>query len=163
MKRILLSLPILLFGLSVHSQKDIQEQYVIYYFGATDCGYCNEAENIVNIKKIKSEFSQKYPEAQTKYVMVCFDNDIEQGLKFIQKYGYWDEISIGQRYLNDTSLGVLNETEVPGLPHIVVYKNEYAKHPQFSVPTIKRKVALVDLVGGSQINAWIGGGYPLSP
>ncbi len=45
---------ILLASLSLVAQK-IDEGYVVYYFGATDCGYCNVPENIENVKKIKSE------------------------------------------------------------------------------------------------------------
>ena len=109
MKRFVFLLLVFIFVIS-NSSETIEEKYVVYYFGATDCAYCNIPENIENIKKIKLEFSQKYINKNIKYVMVCFDEDIEQGIKFIKKYGYWDEISIGQRYYNDLSLQCLNKS-----------------------------------------------------
>ncbi len=40
------------------------ETFVVYYFGATSCGFCNVPENIEKIKKIKTEFSKKYKDKQ---------------------------------------------------------------------------------------------------
>ena len=93
--------------------------------------------------------------------MVCFDNDIEQGIEFIKKYGYWDEISIGQRYYNALSLKYLNKTKIPGIPHIIVFKDIYSSLSNWSIPVIKKRERLVDLVGGNEINEWIKNGYPL--
>lgn len=160
MKRMLLIILVLRITVAYSNEKN-EEKYVVYYFGATDCGYCNIPENIENVKKIKVEFSQKYIDKTVKYVMVCFDNDIEQGIKFIKKYGYWDEISIGQRYYNELSLQCLNKTKIPGVPHIIVYKDIYSSVSKWSIPVIKKRDILVDLVCGNEINEWIKNGYPL--
>ena len=160
MKRMLLLILVVTITVA-YSNEESEEKYVVYYFGATDCGYCNIPENIENVKKIKVEFSQKYINKKVKYVMVCFDNDIEQGIKFIKKYGYWDEVSVGQRYYNDLSLQCLNKTKIPGLPHIIVYNDIYSSLSEWSIPVIKKRDILVDLVGGKEINEWIQNGYPL--
>jgi len=143
------------------TQNESKEVYVVYYFGATSCGFCNIPENIEKIKRIKIEFSEKYPDCNTKYVMVCMDRDIEEGLKFIKKYGYWNEISIGAFYNNELALNSLNRTEIPGVPHVMVYKDYLLKKKKFNIFIRKERKLLVDLVGGTQIGNWINNAYPL--
>jgi hypothetical protein len=143
------------------TQNESKEVYVVYYFGATSCGFCNMPENIEKIKRIKIEFSEKYPDYNIKYVMVCMDRNIEEGLKFVRKYGYWDEISIGAFYNNELVLNYLNETEIPGVPHVMVYKDYLLKKEKFNIFIRKEKKLLVDLAGGTQIGKWIDSGYPL--
>jgi thiol-disulfide isomerase/thioredoxin len=145
----------------LRSQDPYQDTYVVYYFGATSCGYCNVPANIEKIKQIKNEFFKKYPDLNTKYVFVFMDSNIEEGLEFIKKYGYWDEVSIGSFYNNELALNFLNTTKIPGVPHIIVYRDTYRKIEQFSVPVIKERKLLIDLVGGTQIGDWISRGYPL--
>lgn len=142
-------------------QDKSKEMLVVYYFGATSCGFCNIPENIEKIKKIKTDFSKKYIDSDIKYVMVCMDKNIEEGLEFIRKYGYWDEISIGNFYSNELALSYLNKTEVPGVPHVMVYKDYLLKKVKFNIFTIKKRILLVDLVGGTQIGHWMNSGYPL--
>ena len=143
------------------TQDKSEETLVVYYFGATSCGFCNVPENIEKIKKIKTEFSKKYKDSNIKFVMVCMDENIEEGLRFIKKYGYWDEISIGKFYNNELALNYLNKTEIPGVPHVIVYKDLLFKREKMSVSIIKERKLLVDLVGGTQIGNWINNGYPL--
>jgi thiol-disulfide isomerase/thioredoxin len=162
MKKMILPFLLLIFTLVSYSNEDLEERYIVYYFGASNCGYCNIPDNIKNIKRVKIELSQKYKDKKIKYVMVCFDNDIEEGLRFIKKYGYWDEISIGQRYYNELSLQCLNTTKIPGVPHIVVCKDTYTSLSKWSIPLIKERKVLVDLVGGKEIDNWIKNGYPLA-
>jgi hypothetical protein len=90
------------------------------------------------------------------------DKDIEEGLKFIKKYGYWDEISIGNFYNNELALNYLNQTEIPGVPHVMVYRDLLVIKEKLSIPIIKERKLLVDLVGGTQIASWINEGYPLN-
>lgn len=155
---------ILVLGLTlpgkVALQQTAKEAFVVYYFGATSCGYCNIPANIEKIKQIRNEFFKKYPDFKTKYVLVCMDKNIEEGLEFIKKYGYWDEISIGSFYDNELALNFLNTTKIPGVPHVMVYKDIYLIE-QFSIPVIKERKLLIDLVGGTQIGNWIDKGYPL--
>jgi len=143
------------------TQNKSKEVYVVYYFGATSCGFCNVPENVEKIKKIKVDFSKRNPDLNIKYVMVCMDKGIEAGLKFIKKYGHWDEISIGSFYNNELALSYLNKTDIPGVPHVMVYKDLLIKKEKMSVPIIKERKLLVDLVGGIQIGRWIDSGYPL--
>lgn len=146
------------FGSTEYKSKEI---YVVYYFGATSCGFCNRPDNIEKIKKIKIDFSKKHPNLNIKYVMVCMDKDIKEGLKFIKKYGYWDEISIGNFYHNELALSYLNKTEIPGVPHVMVYKDYLLKKEKFNIFIIKERKLLVDLAGSTQIRKWMDSGYPL--
>ena len=79
------------------------------------------------------------------------DEDIEEGLKFIKKYGYWDEISIGSFYYNELALNYLNKTEIPGVPHVMVYKDFLMKKKEMFIPIIMERKLLVDLAGATQI------------
>jgi len=70
-------------------EEEFEKALVVYYFGATNCGFCTAPENIEKIKKIKTDFSTRDKGLKAKFVMVCMDEDIKEGLKFIKKYGYW--------------------------------------------------------------------------
>ena len=79
----------LLFSLLINlSYGQTSGHLTVFYFGATNCGYCNIQENIEKIKAIKSELPKKYKDEKIKSVMVVFDNDIEEGLKFIEKWDF---------------------------------------------------------------------------
>jgi hypothetical protein len=140
--------------------KESAEVLIVYYFGATDFGFCTAQENIEKIKKIKTDLSDKYGNKKTKFVMVCMDKDIKKGLKFIQKYGYWDEISIGSFYDNELALAALNASPVPKVPHLMVFKDIHSIG-KWSLPLLKERTLLVDLAGGEQISEWIRKTYPV--
>ncbi len=131
-----------------------EEILVVYYFGATDFGFCTAPGNIKKIKRIKTDLSDKYGDNKIKFVMVCMDKDIKKGLKFIQKYGYWDEISIGSFYNNELALAALNISPVPEVPHIFVFRDVLSLG-KWNLPLIRERTLLVDLAGGEQISEWI--------
>ncbi len=142
-------------------QKDkIEEFLVVYYFAATDFGFCTAPENIEKIKKLKSDFSAKSKSQKLKFVMVALDENIEEGLKLIKKHGTWDEISVGSRFRNELALTYLNRCKIPTVPHILVFK-EVISSGRWNIPVVDRQELLVDLAGGEQIGAWIDKGYPL--
>lgn len=87
------------------------------------------------------------------------DKNIEDGLEYVKKYGeYWDEISIGKFYENELVMNNLNKAKIPGVPHIIVYKDTLIK---MTTPVIKSRKIVVDLLGADQIQKWISSGYPL--
>lgn len=141
-------------------QEKSEEVLVVYYFGATSIGFCVAPENIQKIKMIKTHFPTAYANAQIKFVMICLDESIGEGLRFIKKYGHWDEISIGKFYKNELALLALNKIKIPELPHILVFK-DLLTIGKWNLPTIKERTLLVDLAGGEQINEWIDKGYPM--
>ena len=137
-----------------------QEHMTIFYFGATSCGPCNRSEVIESIKKIKSEFDSLHQGVKTKYVMVCLDEDISEGIKFIEKYGYWDEISIGSWSKNELVLENLNKSNMPGVPHIFVSRDTYEK-ANHGVELIKTREFVKEIIGGDKIVEWVKSGFIL--
>src|SRR5258705_5908312 len=138
-------------GKNRHAAK---EQYVLLYYGATDCYYCNLPENILNINTLTNSIGKKYP--GIKKVMVCMDRDLKEGLTFINKYdSTWNEISIGSFYQNELACQYLNKTKIPGVPHIMLLKRNYSDDNQYKVPVTTSTDVLVDLVGGNKINKCI--------
>ena len=135
----------------LYAQND-KQTLVIYYFGATSCDWCNTEDCINSINKLHKEFNEIHKEFNVKFVMICLDKDIEEGLKFIKKYGYWDEISIGSHYKNELVMNYLNKTKVPGVPHIIVFRDLYEND---STPVIKERTTVADLVGVKQIKEWV--------
>jgi thioredoxin-related protein len=138
-----------------------KEQYVLLYYGATDCYYCNLPENIHNINTLTETIGNKY--AGVKKVLVCMDKDLKEGLTFINKYdSSWNEITIGSFYQNELAFQYLNNTKIPGVPHIIFLKRNYVDENQYHVPVASKTDILVDLVGGTAINQWIKDGFPLA-
>ena len=159
MKSIIIIVILFLFNQAIYFAEDNKQDLVIYYFGATSCGFCNTEDCINSIKKIRSEFSKVHSKYNVKFVMVCMDTDIEQGLKFISKYGYWDEISIGSHYKNELVMNYLDKTEIPGAPHVIVYEDIYENE---SAPIIKERMTIVDKVGVQKIKEWVNNNFPLN-
>ena len=142
-------------------QRAEKEQYVVLYYGATDCYYCNLPENIKNINTMNKSIENKY--AGIKKVMVCMDKDLKEGMIFINKYdSTWNEISIGSFYQNELAYQYLNPTKIPGVPHVILLKRSYGDDNQYKVPIASKTEILVDLVGGTEINNWIKSGFLVS-
>ena len=144
----------------VMSKDEAKEIIVFYYFASTQFGYCSLPENIEKIKKIKTEFPEKYKKTEIKFVMICLDDNLEKGLKFIRKHGYWDEISIGKSFGNELALNYLNISKIPKVPHILVFKDLH-ETGKWNLPVIKERKLIVDLAGAEQIEEWIKQEYPL--
>ena len=143
------------------AQKDMhQDLLVVYYFGATNIGFCTAPDNIEKIKKLKKDLPLEYDNFRFKFVLICLDENLEVGLKFIKKYGQWDEIAIGGSYGNELALNHLNTRELPSLPHILIFKDTLASG-RWNIPVIKRRKLLVDLAGEKEIGDWIDEGYPI--
>ena len=143
------------------SQKEKTEEFlVVYYFTATDFGFCTAPENIEKIKKIKSDFAAKSKSQKLKFVIVSLDENIEEGLKLIKKHGTWDEISVGSRFRNELALTYLNRSKIPEVPHILIIKAVISSG-KWNIPVVTRQELLADLAGGEQIGEWIDKGYPL--
>ena len=130
--------------------------YSIIYFGATSCYYCNVPKNIENINKMTVGIKKGNPAAQLKLVIVSMDKDLNEGQKFLDKYemSNWNEISIGSFYQNELALAYLNNTAIPGVPHLFVIKH-MTEIGKFNVPIVKSSKILVDLVGGDQLDKWL--------
>lgn len=141
-------------------KEENKEDMVFIYFASTQFGTCIDPESIERIKNIKTEFAEKYKKASIKFIMVCLDSDFDKALKFIKKNGDWDEISIGKSFSNELALNLLNQSEIPKVPHIFVFKNRQEKG-KWNLPLIKERELMVDLAGEVQIKEWIENDYPL--
>jgi hypothetical protein len=150
----------LLFTASMSGQETAKTRFTIFYFGGSDCGYCNLPANIKNVNKMRSELPKHYKGRAMKFVLVVMDKDIERGLQYIKKYRRWDEVSIGEFYDNELMLEHVNRSKIAGVPHIMVYRDSLATD-SLNIPTINKRVLLKDLVGGKAIDAWVKDGYPL--
>ena len=160
---IFLGISMVLFSFSnLNSQrKQSEDILVFYYFGSTNIGFCTAAENIEKILRIREDLPLKYNNIRMKFVLVCLDEDMEAGFKYVKKYGHWDEISIGDAFRNELALNYLNTTEVPSIPHIIVFLNTITIG-KWNIPILKKRKILVDLAGEKQIGDWIKQDYPLS-
>lgn len=54
----------------------------------------------------------------------------------------------------------LNNTKIPGVPHIILVKRSYSSDSQYLVPVAFKTDILADLVGRTQIDKWIMDGFP---
>lgn len=142
------------------AQKSPTGRLTVFYFGGSDCPYSTDEKNIANIDKMRAEIAQKHSQIPFKFVMVVMDEDIDQGVQFAKKYKPWDELSIGQFYQNELMLEHVNRTAIPGVPHIMIYRDSLAVG-QHNIPTIKLRTLALDLVGESAISKWIESGYPI--
>lgn len=145
---------------TVVGQNDTQQDvFVVYYFGATNIGFCTAPDNIEKIKELKKNLPIKHKDNPFKFVLVCLDENLETGLKFVKKYGQWDEVAIGASYANELALNHLNAASLPSLPHIFVFKDTLSSG-RWNLPVIKKRRLLVELSGEKQIGDWIEKGYP---
>ena len=138
-----------------------QEQLTVFYFGATDCGPCNRQDVIESIDIIRTDFDSVHSGFDTKLVMVTMDENMDEAIKYIQKYEYWDETSMGSRYHNELILEHLNKAEIPGVPHIMVFKDSF-KDGGFGTQTIENREFIKSIMGGDEIVAWANGKMKLN-
>lgn len=133
-----------------------QEQLTLFYFGATDCGPCNRPDVIKSIDKIRANFDSLHPDFKTKLVMVTMDEDMDEAIKYIKKYKYWDEVSMGSRYHNELILAHLNTSEIAGVPYIMIFKDSFEDRDN-GTQIIKSRVPVKKIMGGGSIVAWANG------
>lgn len=137
-----------------------QEQLTVFYFGASDCGPCNRPEVISSINQINAEFDSLHQNINVKLVMVTIDNDREEAIKYINKYDSWDEFSMGSRYNNEHTISYLNQMEIPGLPHIVIYKDLLADS-DYGTKSIQSREFVKNIMGGVDIVKWVNSGMKI--
>lgn len=138
-----------------------QEQITLFYFGATSCAPCNRPDVIESINTIRAEIDSVHSDYRVKLVMVSLDQDIETGYRYLQKYDYWDEVSIGTFYHNEHNLSHLNKTDLPGVPHIMIYKDEFSDTGR-GIQIIKKRISLINILGGDNIVTWVEEGMELA-
>lgn len=139
--------------LLVSSSVIAQEQLTVFYFGATNCVPCNRPDVIESIDIIRADFDSLHSDFETKLVMVTMDENMDEAIKYIQKYQYWDETSMGSRYNNELILAHLNKAEIPGVPHIMIFRDSF-EDGGFGTQTIKRREFVKSIMGGDEIVAW---------
>ena len=136
--------------------QDSYDRKVFYFFGSYDCAHCQDTVLQNRIADINSYLRQTSDSSQYHFVMVCFDKDLQKAVDFTRKFGEWDEISLGARYKNEMSLRLLNRTELPGTPHILVVNETLTARERFkSIPLIENEEIEVDLIGTANILNWI--------
>lgn len=161
MKRILIVFALIVIGLFSFAEQD--EKLVLMFFASTQCAHSTNEGNISALKNIKQEFREKYPQYDIKMVMVCFDTPFEESLALANRYGDWHEISLGARYKNELALRDLNESILPGVPHLIVYQDTYQPLERLgSISRISTREKLADLIGFQQMNEWKIKGFPLA-
>ena len=133
----------------------------VFYFGGSDCTFCVMPKEIASINVLRRELPKMHPELRFKFILVVMDTDIRKGIAYARKCPNWDEVSIGSFYNNELMLEHVNGTKLPGVPHLLIYRDTLAKRSDFSVPTLRARTILGEFVGGSRIQTWIKGGYPL--
>ena len=92
--------------------------------------------------------------------MVVMDKSIEQGIKYLEKYEFWDEVSIGGHYSNEHNISYLNKQEVPGIPHILIFKDKLVEGG-FGVTILEERGLLLKLMGADEIVEWVNSDFKI--
>jgi len=145
---------------TVYSKNPNKTVYTLFYFGASDCGYCVDSVNIARINKMRLELPRLRKDLSFKFVLVVMDTKIDEGIEFTKHYPNWNELSIGSRYNNELMMAHLNRSEIAGVPHVMLYKDN-VQYDESNIPTIKKRTLLKDLVGQTKIKNWLNDGYPI--
>jgi hypothetical protein len=136
------------------------DRLVFYYFGASDCAPCIQAENVKAIRGAKEQAARKHPEFVTVSVGVSFDTDYNAGLAFLKKYGEWDEISIGGGFYNQLWLQSAPPSSMAAIPHVLIFLDRDGYSQQRYHYTAKRTLVgeYMDFIA---LQEWIARGCPL--
>ena len=152
---------ILLFlNVELYAQDSLTIVHTLFYFGGSFCPHSVEPTNIANINSIRSNLPKIYPGTTFKFVLVVMDNNLQDGLKYASNYPNWDELSIGSFYNNELMIAHVNQSAIPGVPHIMYYSDSLTID-KLGIPKIRKRTLLVDLVGESAIQKWIQDNYSI--
>jgi hypothetical protein len=133
--------------------------YVVYYVGSSSCGVCDDPKLIESINRIESSFSSHH-DSPVKTVMVVMDKQIDKGMRFVDSYDLWDEVSIGSFYRNELLLEEFNDLQTPGVPHVLVFKDTYAER-NHGIPVRTNRTLVASVLGGENIIEWVNRDMPL--
>lgn len=144
------------------SYRGHEQIYLVYYVGASSCGFSSRDEVVDAISKLPRGFENVH-DMPTKFVFAAMDEMVEDGLAFMQRHNaeQWDEVSLGARYNNETLLHNFNsEVSTAGTPHIIVFEDTY-RFDEYNIPHLEQRKQVHNIFGAEAVVDWIENDYPL--
>lgn len=139
----------------------------LYFFTASDCGYCRQPKMIAAVKKARDLVAAGAKREGKLFAFrgVALDSDLERGLATLKEVGPLDEISVGRSSFNTANIALRLTSGIPqndrrGVPVIVLFqrqllfdkRGESSSEPKFLGSII-----------GTGIPAWADDGAPVPP
>jgi len=145
---------------SERSYEGKDSAYVVIYVASATCGICTKPSVMEAVSQIPALISRH--DVPARYVFVSMDMLDGEGWKFAKRHGIWDEVSIGGRYYNEVLLSSFNDVEgiTPGVPQVVIYKDEYSLDA-LNIPRLKQRVLIKSILGEKGIIRWVQQGCSL--
>ncbi len=145
------------------SYRGHEQIYVVYYVGASSCGFSSRDEVVEAVSQLPQGFSDAHDDTPTKFVFAAMDETVDDGLAFMQRHNaeQWDEVSLGAHYNNETLLHNFNsDVSAPGTPHIIVFEDTY-RFDEYNIPHIEQREQIHSVMGAEGVVDWIEEGSPL--
>lgn len=135
-------------------------EIVFVYMGASFCGASRREGFGDVIEKSKLLVSQQARNQGRTFraVGVALDWEVEEGLRFLKKFGAFDEVSLGGNWGNDSAIKYIWRDH-PGraaVPQVIVLEREIEEAPRTT--EITREVVLRRINGITEIESWVANG-----
>ena len=143
-------------------------QIVMVYIGASSCGAANDASLPEAIEEMKVTLSAKAEESGYSFAVVgvALDWEVWEGLRYLRKFGAFDEVAAGYRWANAAALKYIYEdiVGVAATPQVVVVERNLQLPNSDSGVTsyaVSDERMMVRKVGLIEISRWVRNGMPL--
>lgn len=138
-------------------------QIQIVLIGSAGCGASRQPTFVSAFRQVRTRFERlrAQPGMHVSFVGVALDPIIEDGLSFLRELGPFDQISIGEDWLNDEAVRFLWR-DLPGaggIPQVLVVKRSLMKGSTWY--RFGRDDVLLRKVGIEALSAWASKGAPV--
>lgn len=139
------------------------EEVVMVYFGAMSCGFANDPALPEMVEQIKVGLQQKAVAEGASFsaIGVAVDLQVTEGIKYLSKFGVFDEIMTGRKWRGFGARLFFREllSGVPATPQVLVYKQDVEMVG--TTYLVFNEQVLVRKTGIGQIENWIEQGLPV--
>lgn len=137
------------------------EEVVLVFIGASFCGAQRAPGFPAIVERAKRELARRAHEGgrQFRAHAVSLDWDPDEALAFIRHFGAFDEISVGNNWLNDGAVRYIwhDQPSEPAVPQLAVLVREVQAG---GAVRIRNERVVKRLLGTEEIARWVDAGAP---
>ena len=139
------------------------KQIVVVYIGATSCGPCRTPEFKDVVRRMKPLLARQADSLKRPLSIngVAIDWVVDSGYAFLKEAGEWDEITVGNNWVNVGALRYIwgDTLTRPAMPQVIIY--ERTMSPELRRIGFGAEVRVGQFVGSDDVTAWVKRGAPI--
>ncbi len=146
-------------------EQPVSDEYVVYFISATFCIANAQPWFEGTIREMMGSL-RTTAEAQGRslsIVGVSIDVEAREGVRYLERFGEFDEIVAGRNWLNTAVVELVwrGALGTPTIPQVIVVKRQIDRSNPRGLTVLENRRVL-QIEGGDEIRAWVQRGAPVT-